>query len=147
MNTETIQPDDLFEKWQAGTTIELIDVRTPAEFRECHVEFAHNVPLDQLDPEKMPDLACGHLPGAVNIPIDELRSHFDQLPRDRAIVVYCQVGQRGYLAARILQQNRFPLKELERRLQIIPNGNGAVLADCSQLPHSVGVCNRSQIAQ
>ncbi|MHB8970721.1 MAG: rhodanese-like domain-containing protein [Pirellulaceae bacterium] len=35
---------------RAGARIELVDVRTPAEFREVHVEFARNVPLDQLDP-------------------------------------------------------------------------------------------------
>ena len=60
-----------------------MDVRTPQEF------------------------ASGHLPGAANIPLDELRSRLDELPRDRKIAAYCQVGQRGYLATRILQQNGF----------------------------------------
>src|SRR5262249_10370422 len=58
----------------------VLDVRTPSEF------------------------AAGHLPGAVNIPVDELRGRLDELPRDRPIAAYCQVGQRGYLATRFLLQ-------------------------------------------
>jgi NADPH-dependent 2,4-dienoyl-CoA reductase/sulfur reductase-like enzyme/rhodanese-related sulfurtransferase len=61
----------------------LVDVRTPQEF------------------------ASGHIPGAVNIPVDDLRSRLGELPRDREIVSYCQVGQRGYLATRILKQAGF----------------------------------------
>jgi NADPH-dependent 2,4-dienoyl-CoA reductase/sulfur reductase-like enzyme/rhodanese-related sulfurtransferase len=61
----------------------LLDVRTPQEF------------------------ASGHIPGAVNIPVDDLRSRLAELPRDRKIAVYCQVGQRGYLATRILRQKGF----------------------------------------
>ena len=54
------------------------------------------------------NFALGHLPAAVNIPIDELRSRrIHELPRDRAIAAYCQVGQRGYLATRILRQKGF----------------------------------------
>jgi len=58
----------------------LLDVRTPTEF------------------------AAGSIPGAVNIPVDELRSRLVELPQDREIAAYCQVGQRGYLATRILRQ-------------------------------------------
>ena len=47
------------------------------------------------------------MPGAVNIPLDELRPRLEELPRDRPIAVYCQVGQRGYLATRILRQAGF----------------------------------------
>ena len=61
----------------------LLDVRTPAEF------------------------AAGHVPGAVNVPVDELRGRLGELPRDRPVVAYCQVGQRGYLATRVLLQAGF----------------------------------------
>jgi rhodanese-related sulfurtransferase len=50
MNTNTISPQQLQELQQTGTAVELIDVRSPVEYREVHVEFARNVPLDQLDP-------------------------------------------------------------------------------------------------
>ncbi len=62
----------------------LVDVRTPQEF------------------------GAGHLPEAVNIPVDDLRSRLGELPHDQEIAVYCQVGQRGYLATRILRQAGFP---------------------------------------
>lgn len=37
----------------------------------------------------------GHIEGAVNVPLDTLREHLAELPKDRRIVVYCQAGQRG----------------------------------------------------
>jgi rhodanese-related sulfurtransferase len=60
-----------------------------------------------LDVRSQQEFDAGHIPGAVNIPVDELRSHLDDLPRTRSIAAYCQVGQRGYLATRILRQNGF----------------------------------------
>jgi rhodanese-related sulfurtransferase len=51
MSLQTISPAGLAERYKLGQPCELIDVRTPTEFREVHVEFAKNVPLDQLDPE------------------------------------------------------------------------------------------------
>lgn len=60
--------------------------------------------LDVRTPE---EFASGHIPGAVNIPVDDLRSRLAELPRDRKIAAYCQVGQRGYLATRILLQTGY----------------------------------------
>ena len=51
MSTEAISAKALAERHIAGKKIDLIDVRTPVEFREMHVEFAHNIPLDRLDPD------------------------------------------------------------------------------------------------
>lgn len=53
--------------------------------------------LDVRDPEELAEF--GHLQGAVNIPLGELRDRLGELPRDRRIVTFCQKGQRGYLAA------------------------------------------------
>lgn len=53
MSTATISPKQLFSLTQSGTPVELIDVRTPIEYREVHVDFARNLPLDQLDPKKV----------------------------------------------------------------------------------------------
>ena len=47
----TISPQELSRQRSSGQAIDLIDVRTPAEFREVHVDFARNVPLDRLDPQ------------------------------------------------------------------------------------------------
>ena len=66
----------------------LLDVRTPTEY------------------------AAGHIPDAVNIPVDELRSRLSEVPRDWPVVAYCQLGQRGYLATRILMQAGFEVSNL-----------------------------------
>lgn len=50
MSNTVIRPHELAELCKAGKTIDLIDVRTPVEYREVHLEVARNVPLDQLDP-------------------------------------------------------------------------------------------------
>jgi rhodanese-related sulfurtransferase len=49
MNITIITPQELAELCKNGKKIDLIDVRTPVEYREVHVEIARNVPLDQLD--------------------------------------------------------------------------------------------------
>ena len=46
-----ITPKQLAELLATNNPVELIDVRTPIEFREVHVDFARSVPLDQLDPQ------------------------------------------------------------------------------------------------
>ena len=50
MSIAVVKPQELAKLSKEGRKIDLIDVRTPVEFREVHVEFARNVPLDQLDP-------------------------------------------------------------------------------------------------
>lgn len=50
MDIRTITPTELREIEKSGGTIDLIDVRTPAEFAEVHIPFARNFPLDRLDP-------------------------------------------------------------------------------------------------
>jgi rhodanese-related sulfurtransferase len=53
MSVETISPSRLEEIRKSGGRFDLIDVRTPVEFREIHAESARNVPLDQLDTQTM----------------------------------------------------------------------------------------------
>jgi rhodanese-related sulfurtransferase len=50
MSISTIMPQVFAELCKGNRKIDLIDVRTPVEYREIHVEFARNIPLDQLDP-------------------------------------------------------------------------------------------------
>ena len=59
----------------------LIDVRTENEFHS------------------------GHIIGAINIPVDDLRLRLNEIPTNKKIILYCAVGQRGYLAQRILNQH------------------------------------------
>lgn len=65
-----------------------------------------------LDVRTHEEFAAGHVPGAVNIPVDELRARLGELPKDRLILPYCQVGQRGYIATRILLQSGFQASNL-----------------------------------
>jgi rhodanese-related sulfurtransferase len=65
-----------------------------------------------LDVRTAKEFSAGHLPEAINIDIDELRSRLGEIPRDREIAAYCQVGQRGYLATRILRQKGFPASNI-----------------------------------
>jgi rhodanese-related sulfurtransferase len=71
--------------WRAldGTTAFLLDVREPAEYQ------------------------AGHIPGAVNIPLSQLRQRHGELPPHRDIWVCCGVGQRAYYATRFLTQNGY----------------------------------------
>ena len=74
--------------WDEADSAYLLDVRQPAEL--------------VVDP-------C---PGAVNIPLPELRARLDELPRDREILVVCRSAQRAYYATRILVQKGFRARNL-----------------------------------
>jgi NADPH-dependent 2,4-dienoyl-CoA reductase/sulfur reductase-like enzyme/rhodanese-related sulfurtransferase len=72
-----------------GTTDALVvDVRTPEEF------------------------ARGHVPGATNLPLDDLRRRHAELPRDREVWLCCGVGQRAYYATRFLAQHGYRPRNL-----------------------------------
>jgi rhodanese-related sulfurtransferase len=58
------------------------------------------------------ELAVESVPGAVNIPLPQLRARLGELPRDREILTICRSGGRAYFAARILQQNGFKARVL-----------------------------------
>ncbi|MBS0207887.1 MAG: rhodanese-like domain-containing protein [Planctomycetes bacterium] len=75
MSTATISPAQLAELCRQGKRPELIDVRTPAEFQEVHVEFARNMPLDRLDVSAL------------------LQAR--QSPADEPLYVICRSGGRG----------------------------------------------------
>ena len=79
----TITPQKLAELHRHGQAVDLIDVRTPVEFREVHVDFARNVPLDRLDP------------GAV--------MKVRQCPSDQPLYVICRSGNRAKQACEKLE--------------------------------------------
>jgi rhodanese-related sulfurtransferase len=74
--------------WEAADGAFLLDVREPVE------------------------LAVERVPGAVNIPLGQLRARLGELPRDREILVMCRSAQRGYYATRVLVQNGFKARNL-----------------------------------
>ena len=60
-----------------------------------------------LDVREPSELAVESVPGAVNIPLGQLRARLEELPRDREIHTFCRSAQRSYYATRILLQNGF----------------------------------------
>ena len=87
MSATTISPQRLAELCQAGT-IDLIDVRTPVEFREVHVTHARNVPLDRLDPAALPRGRSGS--------------------KDEPVYLICRSGSRGRQACEKFLAAGFP---------------------------------------
>ena len=80
----------------------------------CHFDDVTDPAEDQmvLDVRTAEEVAAGTIPGAKNIPVDQLRERLDQIPRDQELLVICAVGLRGYLACRILAQNGFKCRNL-----------------------------------
>jgi len=76
--------------------------------------------LPSLDPQKhilldvrtTGEHEAGHIPGSILIPVDSLRERIGELPKDREIIVYCQVALRGYFAQRILTQRGYNARNL-----------------------------------
>lgn len=68
--------------------VQIIDTRTPAEFE------------------------LGTISGAVNIPVDDIRERLNEIDKNKPVVVFCAVGLRGYIAARILMANGYDVRNL-----------------------------------
>lgn len=75
--------DEFLKAYQNNNNAMLMDVRTPKEHQNKTI------------------------PGAVNIPLDEIRNRFDEIPKDKTIYLFCEIGLRGYLAQRILRQHGY----------------------------------------
>ncbi len=84
--TRSIQWHELADALEGGAV--LIDVRSPGEFDR------------------------GSIPGAVNLPLDDLRARAGEL-EGRSVIVHCQVGQRGHTAARLLAQRGIDVRNLD----------------------------------
>jgi NADPH-dependent 2,4-dienoyl-CoA reductase/sulfur reductase-like enzyme/peroxiredoxin family protein/rhodanese-related sulfurtransferase/TusA-related sulfurtransferase len=80
----------------------------------CHAAEIASPGGDQfvLDVRTAEEFEAGTIPGAVNIPLDQLRDRMAELPREKEILAFCQVGLRGYLACRILSQNGLRCRNL-----------------------------------
>ncbi len=76
-----------YTHWEQGAASPIpflfVDVRTPAEYR------------------------AGHVPGAINIPVDELANRLNEVPRNRQVYVYCEAGVRAARAGKLLAAKGF----------------------------------------
>jgi NADPH-dependent 2,4-dienoyl-CoA reductase/sulfur reductase-like enzyme/rhodanese-related sulfurtransferase len=75
---------------------------------------AESVLVDVRQPD---EFKSGHIPGAINIPLTELRARLGELPHDREVILYCGVGQRSYYATRALMQRGMRVSNLPGGLQ------------------------------
>lgn len=89
-------------------SVMLIDTRTPEEF------------------------SFGTIPGAINIPLDEMREHLAEIPTDKPVVLFCAVGLRGYLAQRILMGRGY------RNVRNLIGGYKTYSTATAPLPHPSG---------
>ena len=96
--TASVQWSQLADRMAKGATV--VDVRSPAEF------------------------ASGHIPGAINVPVDDLRERFNELPSTN-VIVYCKVGQRGHTAATLLGELGVEAKNLDGGYQTWVNSPAA----------------------
>jgi NADPH-dependent 2,4-dienoyl-CoA reductase/sulfur reductase-like enzyme/rhodanese-related sulfurtransferase len=85
---DVLRGDMPLSHWDSADKAFLLDVREPAE------------------------LAVEQAPGALNVPLGQLRARLGELPRDREILVICRSGQRAYSATRVLLQNGFKARDL-----------------------------------
>lgn len=90
-----ISPQALLERQAKGDpSLFVLDVRTPKEY------------------------AAGHVPGAINVPYDQVASHLAEIPKDKDVVLYCQSGRRAGLAAEVLQASGYTkLEHLQGDIQ------------------------------
>jgi NADPH-dependent 2,4-dienoyl-CoA reductase/sulfur reductase-like enzyme/peroxiredoxin family protein/rhodanese-related sulfurtransferase/TusA-related sulfurtransferase len=84
---DSVQWHELEDELKQGGL--LIDVREPVEYE------------------------MGAIPNAINIPLGQLRERLDEIPKDQPLYIYCQAGQRGYFATRILKQSGFEVRNLD----------------------------------
>lgn len=83
----------------------LAGIAKPISWREIHKESRSDIFL--LDVRTKEEHQLGSIDGAVNIPLDDLRKHLDEIPKDKKIIVFCGVGLRAHVACRILSQSGF----------------------------------------
>jgi NADPH-dependent 2,4-dienoyl-CoA reductase/sulfur reductase-like enzyme/rhodanese-related sulfurtransferase len=85
----------------------------PAQWSDWQARSAAGEEMPLVLDVRLPgEVAAGRVPHSINIPLGELRSRLDELPRDREIWVHCGVGQRSYYASRILRQHGFRVRNL-----------------------------------
>lgn len=83
---------------------------TPIHFDEMDSLTDEQVLLDVRNPSELENV--GFIKDAINIPVDQLRHRLEELPKDKEIVIYCQVGLRGNVAYRQLVNNGFKARNL-----------------------------------
>ncbi|ADG81797.1 FAD-dependent oxidoreductase [Thermincola potens] len=80
---QTVTGMEVLERLAEGRDVQILDVRTPDEYTR------------------------GHIPGAVNIPVDQFRNRLHEIDKTKEKILYCGIGYRSYLAYKILEHHGF----------------------------------------
>ena len=112
---------------------------TPLYWREMQQADKSQVTL--VDVRTPDEYALGTIPGAINIPLDDLRERLADIPENKPVYLFCGVGLRGYLASNILKSKGYPdvrnliggLKTYEAATAIIKTPEGFV---CDTTTHA-----------
>jgi len=100
---KTLGPGEIsisdFTKSLRSELIFVVDARTPSEFES------------------------GHFPGAVSIPLEQMKTRIAEIPMDKFVVVHCKTGGRGEIGYRMLKEAGYAVKFLNAECQCSPTGD------------------------
>jgi rhodanese-related sulfurtransferase len=95
---------------------------------DAPIVYWEDLDLEQVnlvDVREESEFERGHVAGAINVPLSQLRQRMGDLPGDRPLWIYCQVGQRGYYATRTLRQSGFDAYNLTGGFKTYEASTGA----------------------
>ena len=92
---------------------------------QFHIEDIESLKKDKnnlfIDVRNEDEYQSGHIDGAINIPLDELRKHLNEVDKNKTLCINCQSALRSYIACRILLQYGFKCKHLSGGYRIYSN--------------------------
>ena len=92
---------------------------------QFHIEDIESLKKDKnnlfIDVRSEDEYQSGHIDGAINIPLDELRNHLNEIDKNKMLCINCQSALRSYIACRILPQYGFKCKHLSGGYRIYSN--------------------------
>lgn len=92
---------------------------------QFHIEDVESLKKDEnnlfIDVRNEDEYQSGHIDGAINIPLDELRNHLNKINKNKTLCINCQSALRSYIACRILSQHGFKCKHLSGGYRIYSN--------------------------
>ena len=92
---------------------------------QFHIEDIESLKKDKnnlfIDVRSEDEYQSGHIDGAINIPLDKLRNHLNEIDKNKMLCINCQSALRSYIACRILSQYGFKCKHLSGGYRIYSN--------------------------
>lgn len=89
---------------------------TPEGYENTAIEHAHQhwkqgkespIPFQFVDVRTVKEYNAGHVPGAINVPVQQLAERLNEIPKDKQVYVYCEAGTRSAKAATLLAKSGF----------------------------------------